>query len=128
MLLYALANQIRLRDGTYAVRSADYPECEGRSPQGWAAREKFRRALRDRARQVIEEGEVPILYRSLDEVAPIFKSHCRKPIPAPDRLPNTFDLGVIEQVILSDDVAARFASMVSAQVRQVGPGQPCGAN
>ena len=125
MLWYALANQIRLRDGTYAVRSADYPECEGRSPQGWAAREEFRRALGDRVRQMIEEGDVPILYRSLDEVAPIFKFHCRKQIPAPDRLPKTFDLGVIEQVILSDDVAARFASMVSAQVRQVGPGQHC---
>jgi hypothetical protein len=72
---------------------------------------------------MIEEGDVPILYRSLDEVAPIFKFHCRKQIPASDRLPKTFDLGVIEQVILSDDVAARFASMVSPQVRQVGPGQ-----
>ena len=69
MLWYALANQIRLRDGTYAVRSVDYPECEGRSPQGWAAREEFRRALRDRVRQMIEKGEVPILYRLLDEAA-----------------------------------------------------------
>jgi hypothetical protein len=121
MLLYVLANQIRLRDGTYAVRSADYLECEGRSPQVWAAREEFRRALGDRVRQMIEQGDVPILYRSLDEVAPIFKSHCRKQIPARDRLPNTFDLGVIEQVSLSGDVATRFASMVSAQVRQQRP-------
>jgi len=67
---------------------------------------------------MIEQGDVPILYRSLDEVAPIFKSHCRKQIPAPDRLPNTFGLGVIEEVSLSDDVATRFASMVSAQDRQ----------
>ena len=121
MLLYALANQIRLRDGTFAVRSADYPECEGRSPQGWAAREEFRLSLGDRVPQMIEEGNVPILYRSLDEIAPIFKSHCRKQMPAPDRLPNTFDLGVIEEVSLSDDVATRFASMVSAQIRQERP-------
>ena len=118
MVFLALAYVIRLRDGTYAVRSSDYPDCEGRSSQGWPAREQFRRVLADRVRQMIDQGEIPVLYESLDQVAPIFQSHCRKQIPAPDRLPKTNDYGVIEPVELSPEVAERLRINIAHQVRQ----------
>ena len=116
MVFLALAYVIRLRDGTYAVRSSDYPDCEGRSSQGWPAREQFRRVLADRVRQMIDQGEIPV--QSLDQVAPIFQSHCRRQIPAPDRLPNTNDYGVIEPVELSPEVAERLRINIAHQVRQ----------
>ena len=45
MAHFSIAHIVRLRDGTYAVLSADYPQCEGRDIQAWPAREKFRSAL-----------------------------------------------------------------------------------
>ena len=118
MVFLALAYVIRLRDGTYAVRSLDYPHCEGRSSQGWPARERFRRIVGDCIRQMIHRGEIPMLYESLDQVTPIFQSHCRKQIPAPDRLPNTNDYGVIEPVELSPKVAEQLRINIAHQVRQ----------
>jgi hypothetical protein len=41
----------------------------------------------------------------LDEVKSIFPAHCKMQIVAKDRLPNTFDYGVIELVRLSVDAA-----------------------
>jgi hypothetical protein len=118
MVFLALAYVIHLRDGTYAVRSLDYPGCEGRSSQGWPAREQFRHILSGRVRQMIDLGEIPMLYESLDQVAPIFQSHCRKQIPAPDRLPKTNDYGVIEPVELSPEVVERLRINIAHQVRQ----------
>jgi hypothetical protein len=72
MLLFAVAHLLRLRDGTYAVRSTEHPECEGRSVDAWPAREQFRRTLAARAEQLVEKGEEPALYYSPEEVEAIF--------------------------------------------------------
>jgi hypothetical protein len=56
MAHFSIAHVLRLRDGTYAVRSADYPECEGRDVQVWPAREKFRVALSEQVAGMIEQG------------------------------------------------------------------------
>jgi hypothetical protein len=111
MLLYAVAHQMRLSDGSYAVRSAQYPGCEGRSPQPWLARREFQRALCERVSNMIQEGKIPTLYHSLEEVKSIFAGHCRMQIVAEDRLPTTFDYGVIELVSLSADAAEHLAAM-----------------
>lgn len=71
MVCFVLAYVIRLQDGAYAVRSLDYPDCEARNSQGWPAREEFRRTLRDRVHQMINQGQTPVLYDSLADVAPI---------------------------------------------------------
>jgi hypothetical protein len=122
MLLFALAHHLHLMDGTYAIRSEDYPGCEGRGTESRAAREQFRRALAERVCQMIEKGEVPILYYSTAELASIFPMHCGKQIPAPDRLPGTFDYALIERVELSDKAAARLAS--SLQQRELDTAAP----
>jgi len=60
---------------------------------------------------MIEEGKMPTLYHSLDEVKSIFPAHCKMQIVAKDRLPNTFDYGVIELVSLLVDAAEHLAAM-----------------
>src|SRR5262252_5214807 len=111
----ALAQLLRLQDGSFAVRSADYPECEGRSTEAWTARVAFRRSLADRVQELIALGQVPKLYRS-PELQAAFPSHCRLQIPASDRAPNTFDFGVIEPVKLSSDAEHRLASLLPPPV------------
>lgn len=121
LFVFVLAYLVRLRDGTYAVRSPDYPGCEGRDPEPWPAREHFRRAISDRIHEMIEQSEVPVLYRSHYEIKPIFLSHCKTEIPAPDRLPNTYDYGVIEHVALSPEGAERLTAMLAAPSRRLLP-------
>jgi hypothetical protein len=96
----------------YAVRSTDYPECEGRDVQVWPAREKFRTALSQRLSGMIEQGELPPgLYPSLEEVQSKFSAHCRIQIEAADRQPGTFDYAVIIEVSLAAAQAERFAAI-----------------
>jgi hypothetical protein len=101
MPVYAVAHLLRLRDGTYAVRSADYPDFEGRDLQRWPALEQFGRLLGDRILQMIDKGQRPTLYYSKEELRSVFPAHCKKQILASDRLPGSFDHGVIVPVNLS---------------------------
>ncbi len=41
MLLFAVAHAVQLEDGTYAVRSPEFPGCEARSAHVEVAREQF---------------------------------------------------------------------------------------
>ena len=111
MAHFSIACILRLRDGTYAVRSAAYPTCEGRGLQAWAAREQFRRALTEHVRQMIQDGEVPPLYLSLEEAEEDLRTHCKLQIEAPDRLPKSYDYAVIVQVDLAAEDAERFAAI-----------------
>jgi hypothetical protein len=111
MAHFSIAHVVRLRDGTYAVRSAAYPSCEGRDLQAWAARQQFRQALTEHIRQMIREGEVPPLYLSLEEAEEDLREHCKIQIEAPDRLPKTFDYAVIVEVDLAAEDAERFAAI-----------------
>jgi hypothetical protein len=115
MMLFAVAHLLRLSDGTYAVRSTDYPECEGRDKQIWPARERFRRALNERVEEMLERGERPALYWSAEEIQPFFEAHCAMQIPAPDRMPSTFDVGLIEPVMLSSASAERLDAIRTSQ-------------
>ena len=115
MMLFAVAHLLRLCDGTYAVRSTDYPGCEGQDQQVWSAREQFRRAVDKRVEEMLERDQRPTLYWSADEIKPIFAAHCRIQIPAPDRMPNTFDVGLIEPVMLSAASAQRLEAISTIQ-------------
>ena len=95
----------------FAVRSAQYPSCEGCDVQVWPAREKFRQALSEHVRQMIKQGEMPSLYPSLEEAESGLSKRCSVQIPADDRLPNTFDFATIVEVDLSAEDAERFAAM-----------------
>jgi hypothetical protein len=112
MAHFSIAHVLRLRDGTYAVRSADYPECEGRDVQVWPAREKFRAALSKHVSGMIEQGELPpALYPSLDEAQSRFGAHCRMQLAAEDRQPNTFDYAVIVNLELPRIGSERLAAL-----------------
>jgi hypothetical protein len=112
MAHFSIAHVLRLRDGTYAVRSADYPECEGRDIQVWPAREKFRTALSQHVTGMIEQGELPpALYPSLDEAQSKFGAHCRMQLEAEDRQPNTFDYAVIVDLDLPTIEAERLTAL-----------------
>jgi hypothetical protein len=111
MAHFSIAHVLRLRDGMYAVRSAEYPSCEGCDAQMWPAREQFRHALSEHVRQMIHHGEMPSLYLSLEDAESIFGEHCKMQIPAPDRLPKTYDYAVIVEVDLPADDAERFAAI-----------------
>src|SRR5579864_7413520 len=115
MLLFALAHLLKLSDGAFAVRSADYPDCEGRNPEMWPARQQFRLALSERVQTMIDDGSLPNLYESLAEVKPIFPAHCNRRLLAPDRLPNSFDWGLIEFVELNSDYAKRLSTLRKMQ-------------
>ncbi len=111
MAHFSIAHVLRLRDGMYAVRSAEYPSCAGYDAQIWPAREQFRHALSEHIRQMIQHGEVPSLYLSLEEAESMFSEHCKMQIPAPDRLPKTYDYAVIVEVNLPADDAERLAAI-----------------
>jgi len=124
MMLFAVAHLLRLCDGTYAVRSTDYPGCEGRDQHIWPAREQFRCALDECVAEMLERDERPTLYWSFDQIKPFFLAHCRTQIHAPDRRPNTFDVGLIEPVTLSAASAKRLEAIRTAyeweQMREAG--------
>jgi hypothetical protein len=111
MAHFSIAHVLRLRDGMYAVRSVEYPSCEGCDAQMWPAREQYRQALSAHIRQMIQDGEMPSLYLSLEEAEAIFSEHCKTQIPAPDRLPKTYDYAVIVEVNLPADDAERLAAL-----------------
>ena len=117
MLLFALAYLLRLQDGTYVVRSPDYPGCEGRGSEGWPAREQFRDALGDRVQLMVGQGEVPILYDLADNLAPVLSSLSRTQISAPDRYPSSHDTWLIVPVSPFGETADRLATMRAAPVR-----------
>jgi hypothetical protein len=102
---------VRLADGMFAVRSAEYPACEGRDLQMWPARERFRQALTARVSEAIAKGELPPLYRSLAEAHSSLPTHCATQVEAPDRLPHTFDYAVIVEVDLAEEEAERIAAL-----------------
>ena len=111
MPYYTIGHALRLRDGTYAVRSAEYPSCEGRDAELWPAREQFRQALTEHVREMLQNGEVPALYLSLEEAEASIGEHCRTQITEPDRLPNTFDYAMIVELSLPAADAERFAAI-----------------
>jgi hypothetical protein len=111
MAHFSIGHVVRLRDGSFAVRSAEYPACEGRDLQMWPAREQFREALTERAREAIAKGDLPPLYQSLDEARASLPGHCERQIEAPDRLPKTFDYAVIVEVELGAEEAERFKTI-----------------
>jgi hypothetical protein len=112
MAHFSIGHVLRLRDGQYAVRSADYPSCAGCDAQVWAAREQFRHALSEHVRQMIQQGEVPpSIYLSLEEAESGFGAHCKTQIEAADRLPKTFDYAMIVELDLAADDAERFATI-----------------
>jgi hypothetical protein len=111
MAHFSIAHVLRLRDGMYAVRSAEYPSCEGCDLHMWPAREQFRQALSAHVRQMIQQGEMPSLYLSLEEAESVLSEHCKMQIPAPDRLPRTYDYAVIVEVNLAAEDAERFAAL-----------------
>ena len=108
---FSIAHVVRLRDGTFAVRSTEFPSCEGRDIQMWPAREKFRAALSEHVREMIEHGEMPRLYPSLGDAEAKFGEHCRQQIPAEDRMPNSFDYATIVDLQLPPDDADRLAAL-----------------
>jgi hypothetical protein len=111
MAHFSIAHIVRLRDGTFAVRSTEFPACEGRDIQVWPAREKFRAALSDHVHGMIEHGEMPSLYPSLEEAEAKFGEHCKLQIAADDRLPQSFDYAMIVEVSLPPDDADRLAAI-----------------
>jgi hypothetical protein len=111
MAHFSIAHILRLRDGTFAVRSPAYPACEGHDLDAWAAREQFRAALSEQVRQMIQDGEAPPLYLSMEEAGEDLSVHCKMQIEAPDRLPKTYDYAVIVEVDLAAEDAERFAAI-----------------
>jgi hypothetical protein len=111
MAHFSIAHVVRLRDGTFAVRSPDYPACEGHDMDAWAARGQFRASLSEQVRQMIQDGEVPPLYLSFEEAQEDLSLHCKVQIEAPDRLPKTYDYAVIVEVDLAAEEAERFAAI-----------------
>src|SRR5215813_1163758 len=111
MRVFVVGHMLRLRDGTIAVRSLEYPECEGRDPNKWPAREQFRRAVGVRVHAMLEQGFMPSVCCSNKELTSVFSAQCKIGIEAADRLPNGFDYTVIEGVTLSPDAAERLIRM-----------------
>jgi hypothetical protein len=111
MAHFSIGHIVRLRDGMFAVRSAEYPACEGRDQQVWPAREQFRQALTAEVRQEIHQGNAPPLFLSLQDAVESLPEHCRSQLEAPDRQPNTFDYAIIVEVELAAEEAERFTTL-----------------
>jgi hypothetical protein len=111
MAYFAIGHALQRRDGLYAVRSTEFPACEGRDVALWTAREQFRQALSEHVCHLIQQGELPSLYVSLEEAEAILIEHCRIQIPDPERLPKTYDYAMIVEVNLAAVEAERFAAI-----------------
>src|SRR6266852_3712842 len=86
MLLFAVAHAVQLEDGTYAVRSPEFPGCEARSAHVEVAREQFGEALRERLLEMVEAGEVPSLScrfprRTASRARSTGRSRCARSFP-----------------------------------------------
>jgi hypothetical protein len=106
-MLFTIAHALKLEDGTYAVRSPEFPECEGRDAEVERAREQFGAALRQRVLQMIEAGTRPSLY-GYDELEARFAARCVMQISASDRAPGSFDRVMPIRVHLPAEPAARL--------------------
>jgi hypothetical protein len=109
MTHFSIAHVLRLRDGMFAVRSAEFPSCEGHDFEMWSAREQYRQALAEQVRHMIRNGETPSLCVSLAEAQASLAEHCKIELPAQDRLPKSFDYAVIVDIDLAPEDAERFA-------------------
>jgi hypothetical protein len=109
MTHFSIAHVLRLRDGMFAVRSAEFPSCQGHDFQMWAAREQYRQALSERVREMIQNGEIPSLCVSLADAEASLAEHCKIELPAEDRLAKTYDYAVIVDLDLAPEDAERFA-------------------
>ena len=123
MLLFAVAHAVQLEDGTYAVRSPEFPGCEARSAHVEVAREQFGDALRERLLEMVEAGEVPSLY-SCEELGANFAGRCAVQISAPDRLPGTFDRAIAVRAKLPPAAAERLATIRAAPQRELQTSEP----
>jgi len=110
MLLFAVAHVVQLEDGSYAVRSSEFAGCEARGAHVEVAREQFGDALRERLLEMIEAGEAPPLY-SFEELGPSFADRCTVQIPAPDRMPGTFDRVIAVRAKLPPEAAQRLGTI-----------------
>jgi hypothetical protein len=109
-LLFAIAHAFQLQDGMCAIRSPELPECEARGPEFQPVKEQFGEALRHRVLEMVEAGEMPPLY-PFEELEPRFRIHAQSQIPAPDRLPGTFDTVITVRIKVPDDIAKRIMAM-----------------
>jgi hypothetical protein len=114
MLCFAFGQLIHLADGTFAVRSLDYPEVEGRGNDGWSAREQFRHALGECVQRVIDQGQLPILLDSVNDISRSFPKYSKNYLDAADRLPKSSDIALIIPVELAPDTAVALQRISSA--------------
>ena len=115
-MLFAVAHALQLEDGSYAVRSPEFPGCEARSTRIELAREQFGDVLRDRLVAMIAAGEVPALY-TYEELATSFSERCKVQMVAPDRLPGTFDKVMAVRATLAPEAATRIKTVRAAPQR-----------
>ena len=133
MLCIAFAHLLHLADGTFAVRSSEYPEVEGRDSDRWSAREQFRHALGECVRRMIDQGRLPVLFDSVDEIKQSFPTYSKKFLVATDRLPKSSDIALIIPVELAPTTADALQRLSSVSVEtaasastQNDSGQPVG--
>jgi hypothetical protein len=123
MLLFAVAHALRLEDGSYAIRSSEFPGCEARSAHVEVAREQFGEVLRERLLEMIGAGEAPPLY-TYEELGPSFADRCTVQIPAPDRMPGTFDRVIAVRAKLPPEAAQRIGSIRVTPLREPHASEP----
>lgn len=121
MLCFAFANLLQLADESFAVRSLDYPEVEGRGSDGWSAREQFRQALGEYVHREIDQGRLPVLFDSVDDIKGKLPGYSKKYLDAPDRRPKSSDLTLIIPVELALDTANALQRLSSPSPETVAP-------
>lgn len=108
-MLFAIAHAFKLNDGTYAVRSPEFPGCEARDAAAERAREQFGDLLRDHVLQMLESGATPRLL-TYDELGATLPKRCGMQLPAPDRAADSFDTVMPVRVKLPPEAAAGLAA------------------
>ena len=108
-MFFAIAHAFKLNDGTYAVRSPEFPGCEARDVAAERAREQFGDILREHVLQMLESGATPRLF-TYDELGASLPQRCGIQLPAPDRATDSFDTVMPVRVKLPPEAAARLAA------------------
>jgi hypothetical protein len=123
MLLFAVAHAVQLQDGIFAVRSPEFPGCEARHTRIELAREQFRDVLRERLLRMLESGEVAGLY-TYEELGSSFAARCTMQLPAPDRMPGSFDRVMAVRAKLPPGVAERLRPIPAARPQELPASEP----
>jgi hypothetical protein len=107
MMLLVLAHVVRLRNGTYAARSSEFPRCRGEDADASVALSQLEAAIVQQIAAILEEGDTPRFF-SYEEIEVEMLKSCKHDVYEPDRAPGAGDVVLIRRMKLASELMERL--------------------